>query len=177
MAQGSPPEDRTNSGFLAQVDLRPALQGQGSLGKLLEDNSVYDNMNATTVSLKNASARADQMMNTLSAFASGLNKKGTLANSMVTDTVVFSSLRSAIVKLNKMSDSAAVMVSELKKASANQKTPVGVLLHDEQAGASLKATLANFEKSSQKLDEDLEAAQHSFLLRRYFKKKAKNEAK
>jgi phospholipid/cholesterol/gamma-HCH transport system substrate-binding protein len=150
--------------------------GDGSLGKLLDDdNSVYNNINATTASLKNASGRAEQMMGSLNAFTSGLNKKGTLANSMVTDTLVFSSLKSTILKLNKISDSATVMINELKRASANQKTPVGVLLHDEQAGASLKATLANFEKSSQKLDEDLEAAQHSFLLKRYFKKKAKKD--
>lgn len=152
-------------------------KGEGSIGKLLEDETIYQNINATTASLRNASGRAEQMMNTLTAFSSGLNKKGTLANSLVTDTLVFSSLKSTVVKLNKTSDSVAVMVNELKNASANQKTPVGVLLHDEQAGANLKATLANIEKSSQKLDEDLEAAQHSFLLRKYFKKKAKAEAK
>jgi phospholipid/cholesterol/gamma-HCH transport system substrate-binding protein len=49
------------------------------------------------------------------------------------------------------------------------------LLHAEGAGSFLKESLKNLESSSKKLDEDFEAAQHNFLLRGYFKKKAKAE--
>jgi phospholipid/cholesterol/gamma-HCH transport system substrate-binding protein len=149
--------------------------GQGSIGKLLDDESIYKNIEATTASLKSASEKAQQLMSALSAFGSGLNKKGTLAHDLTTDTVVFNSLKSTVLGLNKTADSASVLVNDLKRASENTKTPVGVLLHDEQAGASLKATLLNLEKGSKRLDEDLEAAQHSFLLRRYFKKKNKEK--
>jgi phospholipid/cholesterol/gamma-HCH transport system substrate-binding protein len=47
------------------------------------------------------------------------------------------------------------------------------MLHDDEAGAFFKESLKNLESSSKKLDEDLEAVQHNFLLRGYFKKKAK----
>ena len=43
--------------------------------------------------------------------------------------------------------------------------------------ASLKQTLKNLETGSKKLDEDLEALQHNFLFRKYFRKKAKSESK
>lgn len=151
--------------------------GKGSIGKLIKDETLYNNLASTGASLKNASDKANQVMSSLSGFTSGLNKKGTLANQLVTDTLLFSSLKKSANKLNVITDTAAVMVSSLNSATRNPKTPVGVLLHDEEAGAHLKSTLKNLDSGSQKLDEDLKAAQSSFLLKKYFKKKAKEEKK
>lgn len=147
--------------------------GEGSIGKMLDDSLMYTNINATIVSLQKASAKAQQMLNSLADFSSNLNKKGTLANELTTDTVVFRSVKASVLELQQIADTASVFISNLKKAGSNPNTSIGVLLHDEQAGASLKASLKNLESSSKKLDEDLEAAQHNFLLRGFFKKKAK----
>ena len=151
--------------------------GEGTIGKLINDNSVYANINAATASLQKASLKAHQLISSLENFSSGLNKKGTLANELVTDTVVFNSMKASVLQLQTMADTATVFINSLKEAGSNPKTPIGVLLHDEEAGAHLKISIKNLESSSQKLNEDLEAAQHSFLLRGYFKKKAKAEKK
>lgn len=152
-------------------------KGQGTIGKLLNDETIYKDITATTHSLNQASERAQVLMASLSKFTSKLDDKGTLANDLVTDTVVFKSIKASITQLQHMADSASAMVDDLKKASKNPKSPVGVLLYDEQTGASLKQSMKNLESSSAKLDEDLEALQHNFLLRGYFKKKAKEEKK
>lgn len=151
--------------------------GQGTIGKLLNDDAIYANIASTTASLKGASDRAQQLMASLTAFSSRLNKKGTLANELVTDTLVFKSLKSTVDQLNQIADTASLFVTDLKNAARNPKTPVGVLLRDEEAGASLKLTIKNLETSSTKLDQDLEGLQHSFPLKRYFKKQAKNAKK
>ena len=52
-----------------------------------------------------------------------------------------------------------------------------MLLNDVKTATDIKEMLGNLKAASKKLDEDLEAAQHNFLLRGFFKNKAKEEKK
>jgi phospholipid/cholesterol/gamma-HCH transport system substrate-binding protein len=146
-------------------------QGNGTVGKLLTEDVIYTQLSAATLSLQNASGKAEQLLSSLTTFSEGLNKKGTLANQLTTDTVVFNSLKSSALNLRLMTDTATVFISNLKSAVSNRKTSVGVLLYDEESGERLKQTIKNLESGSLKLEEDLEAAQHSIFLRGYFKNK------
>lgn len=148
-------------------------QGEGTIGKLLTDNSLYNSLDAAALSLQKATAKANQLISSLSTFSEGLNKEGTLANDLTTDTVVFNSLKASVLQFQQMADTATLFVNNLKIAGSNTETSIGILLHDEETGANLKQTIKNLETSSQKLDEDLKAVQSNFLLRRYFKKKEK----
>lgn len=160
-----------------KVISKKMAEGRGSIGKLLNDEAIYNNISATTASLKQASDRAQQLMASLSSFTARLNKKGTLANELATDTVVFNSMKASVLRLNSIADTASAFIADLKQAARDPKSPVGLMLHDPEAGASLKATIKNLESGSKKLDEDLEGLQHSFPMKRYFKKKAKEDAK
>lgn len=150
-------------------------KGEGTVGKLLKDNSVYDQLEATTLSLQLASDKAQKLIGSLTTFSEGLNRKGTLANELTTDTVVFNSLKISVLQLQQMSDTAAVFVNQLKKAAGNPNTAIGVLMHDEESGRRIKETIKNLEASSKKLDKDLKAVQSNFLLRGYFKKLEKDK--
>lgn len=154
--------------------------GEGTLGKLLSDDAIYTNIHATTeslqstsVALQSASIKTGKLMDDLTGFSSNLNKKGTLANELTTDTTVFHSVKASVLQLQKMTDSARSLVTKLEQASTNPNTAAGTLLYDEATGAHLKETIKNLELGSKKLNDDLEAVQHNFLLRRFFKKKAK----
>ncbi|HCT64358.1 MAG TPA: MCE family protein [Lachnospiraceae bacterium] len=148
--------------------------GEGTIGKLLNDSSVYTNINAATASLKIASAKAQLLLGSLETFSSNLNKEGTLANELTRDTLVFKSVKASVMQFQQLADTASVFISNLKQAGSNPNSPIGVMLHDEESTARLKETIKNLESSSKKLDEDLEAAQHNFLLRGFFKKKVKD---
>ena len=174
-------QDNNNNILKITNDVKSITQkiaaGEGSIGKLLNDTVMYENINATTASLKIAAAKAQQLVSSLEDFSANLNKNGTLAYELTTDTTIFHSIKSSVFQLQQMADTAMTLVSELKQAGTNPNSPFGVLIYDEEAGAHLKETIKYLESSSIKLDEDLKAAQSSFLLRRYFKDKEKEEKK
>jgi len=151
------------------------LNGKGAIGKLLTDDAMYTQLNAASLSLQKASAKAEQLIGSLNTFSQGLSKKGTLAHELANDTVVFASIKSSVVQFQQMADTANVFVNNLKIAGSNPKTSIGVLLHDEDAGAHVKQTIKNLDSAMVKLDEGLMAAQHSIFLRGYFKKKNKKK--
>ena len=156
---------------------RKLAAGEGSIGKMLDDSLMYTNINATILSLQKASEKAQLMLGSLADFSSNLNKKGTLANELTTDTVVFKSVKASVLQLQQMADTATALIADIKQISSNPKSSIGVLLHDEKSGTRLKETIKNLETSSKKLDDNLEAVQHNFLLRGFFKKRAKEAEK
>ncbi|MGE5393284.1 MAG: MlaD family protein [Candidatus Saccharibacteria bacterium] len=151
------------------------VAGQGSVGKLLQDSVMYTDIKKTIQSLQQASVKAQQMLNTLATFSAGLNIKGTLAKDLTTDTVIYKSIKATVSELQMTADSAALLIGNIKRISNDPNSPVGVLLHDKEAGAQLKESLEYLNSSSKKLDENLEAAKHNILFKRYFKKKAKGK--
>jgi phospholipid/cholesterol/gamma-HCH transport system substrate-binding protein len=171
-----------NKNFLAiTTDFKTISQklvaGEGTIGKFFKDSSVYENINNATASLQIASAKAQQLVNSLAAFSEGLNKKGTLANELTTDTLIFKIVKTSALQLKQMADTASAFITHIKQAGSNPNSSIGVMLQDEESGARIKEIIKNLQSSSVKLDEDLEAVQHNFLLRGFFKKQAKNNEK
>jgi len=149
------------------------VAGEGTIGKLLNDNSLYDNANNAIRSIQQMSSKGQQMLNNLNTYTAQLNEEGTLANDLVTDTVVFNSIRMFAQRLKQIADTTAVLLTQFKTISSDTTTSIGVLMHDKEEGARIKETLKNLESSSRKLDEDLEAAQYSWPLKKGIKKMEK----
>jgi phospholipid/cholesterol/gamma-HCH transport system substrate-binding protein len=156
--------------------------GKGSIGKLLTDETMIDQLNATTIILKRASQNLEKLSENVSVYTAKLNNKGSLANNLVTDTVIFSKLRTTVTQLQNVADSSQLIIANFKTTGNiinnglnNKNTPAGMLLNDEQSANKIKITLQNLQTASKKLDDDLEALQHNFLLRGFFKKKAKQD--
>jgi phospholipid/cholesterol/gamma-HCH transport system substrate-binding protein len=167
------------------------VEGKGSIGKLLSDETLANQINSTALALKRTSMNLEKLTADVSTYTSKLNDKGTLAADLVSDTVIFSRLRSAVSQLQQVASTSKEIVDSFKIAGSslnnslstinnglnNEDAPLGMLLKDEKSAGNIKVILQNLESSSKKLDEDLEAIQHNFLLRGFFQKKAKGEIK
>lgn len=160
------------------------MNGEGTVGKLLNDEALYLNLAGTLATLRKTAANTERLTEGLASYAAQLRTEGSLANDLVTDTVVFANLRATVSQLSAVAGNADSVMQNLREASAgveqnlrSSSTPAGVLLNDEKTAESLKATIRNLETSTEKLDENMEALQHNFLLRGFFRKKAKREKK
>ena len=155
-------------------------EGKGTIGKLLNDPTLNNSLQAAVTSLGRAGSNAQVLTANLSEFTGKLNNKGYFLNDIATDTTIVASLKRTAAQLNEVSRSANEVVENLASTTAklnSKKSPVGVLLTDENAASNIQSTLANLQSGTKKLDDNMEALQHNFLLRGFFKKRTKAEEK
>ena len=163
------------------------MSGQGSAGKILSDDKLANDLQAAILGLRTASMQVQRITSDVASYTSQLQSEGSLTNSLIHDTVFYSHLKASAAQIQQASATIKESSDNIKRITGNIEnvsrrldstgSPVGVLLNDEQAGKNLKMTLENLQGGSKKLDEDLEALQHNFLFRGFFKKKAKAEKK
>jgi phospholipid/cholesterol/gamma-HCH transport system substrate-binding protein len=85
-----------------------------------------------------------------------------------------------MASLKVSADNAAIITSQLAQITYkinNGNGAISKILADSSFANNITKTMTNLKKSSQGLDENMEAAKHNFLLRGYFKKKKKEEEK
>lgn len=153
------------------------LAGHGTLGKLLNDDSYAEQLRVTLARLQEASLAGDRMLGNLEGFSERLQHSTGLVNEMLSDTVIYGQLRSAAARFNEVAAKASMLVDTLRVAGGgldDPNSPAGVLLHDRVTADQLQRTMKNLEVSSEELRLDLEAVQHNFLLRGFFKKRKDN---
>jgi len=153
------------------------IDGKGAAGALLSDQELAMNFKSMVANLNQTAVATARASQDLSRFGKTLNTKNGLMDKMLTDTTVFQKLRQSAATLQKSVESASSLAANLDAASAKLKTTdnaAGLLLNDQKTAEQVKTIMLNLEKSSKKLDEDLEALQSNFLLRGFFKKRAKD---
>ena len=159
---------------------RRLADGEGTMGALLTDRTLFKSLQSTVANLQTAARNSEKLTGGIAAYTTKLQSPGSLAGGLVNDTVIMRTLQSAIVQLQQAAGSANSFTNQLKTAGNqlnNRNNTLGLLLYDEKTAARLKNTMDNLNTGSVKLNDDLEAAQHNFLLRGFFRKKAKQDAK
>jgi phospholipid/cholesterol/gamma-HCH transport system substrate-binding protein len=159
---------------------RKLANGEGTLGALLTDETLFKSLENTVANLQVAAKNSQRLTGGIADYTAKLQSPNTLAGGLVTDTVIMSNLKEAVAQLNQASTKANELTESLKTTSSqlnNEDNTLGMLLNDKTVAEEFKSVIQNLNSSSVKLDENLEALQHNFLFRRYFRKRAKEDAK
>lgn len=154
--------------------------GQGTIGKMINDRSIADNLHSTLANFKKVSAISGAAVAKVDDFVSGLSRQGGLANEIVNDTVVFAEFKRTMDQLTQASATLSDFTQNLNRAGKSlNKTDnaAGAILNDPQIASDLKNIIKNLDASSVKLNEDLKALQHNIFFRGYFRKQEKQKKK
>ncbi len=155
-------------------------KGQGPVGKLISDSAMAQQFEAIMGNLERVSATTALASASLNQFTTRLNNKNGLVNTLLTDTTLFDELYTSAQKLQEATGSASKLAKNLEVTSQRfneENNAIGLLFNDTTFARQMRGTMGNLEKSAETLNEDLEAIKNNFLLKGYFRRKAKREAK
>jgi phospholipid/cholesterol/gamma-HCH transport system substrate-binding protein len=154
--------------------------GEGIVGELLNDGPLAQDFRKAVSSLKATGTNTAKASAELSALLDEMKNGDGLLPTIIGDTSIATSFKQAVANVKQVSENASVMAANLEEVAEkmnSRKNAIGVLLADTTFANKLQTTLDNAQSASYKLDENMEAMQHNFLLRGYFKKKKKAAAK
>lgn len=155
-------------------------RGEGTMGAVLTDSLMAVQIKQMISNLNQTAANTAKASNALNQLTTKLNAEGTLINDLLTDTVVYANLRGAVAELQGITQTASALVTNLNQTAGkldDKDNAIGVLLNDPEAAENIKQTLINLETSTEKLDQNMEALQHNFLFRGFFRKQARQAKK
>ncbi|WP_291860127.1 MlaD family protein [Marinilabilia sp.] len=131
--------------------------GQGMLGRLIQDTVIAENVNMTIENFRKSSEGLDETIE--------VTKKNLFA--------FMESLQKTAAKTEVASD----QLGEIMMKINNGEGTIGMLVQDTSLVNNIDATVINLKESSIGLNENMEALKHNFLFRGYFRRKAKKEEK
>ena len=120
------------------------------------------------------------MGNKIMTISAGTNDQKSIENNEYIQTSIPVNIDDILLKLQVTVDNAAVISDQLAeiliKVNSGNGT-IGRLLQDSTIADNINETIINLKRSSQGLDENMEAAKHNILLKGYFKDKEKKAEK
>lgn len=131
--------------------------GKGTLGRLLKDSTIAENIDQTIGNFKKSSEGLDETIE-------------------VTKENVFEFMKKLQVTIGKTETASNQLGEIMTKINSGEGT-LGKLIQDTVLANNLNNTIINLESSSKGLDENMEALKQNFFMKRYFKKQAVQEEK
>ncbi len=154
--------------------------GDGLVGELLYDGPLSRELREVVKSLRSAGENTTQATADLNALLADISSGDGLVTKLISDTAYAGTFEQALINVAEAGRNARQMSTELREVVSklnNDNNAVSVLLADTAFANTLRTTLTNAEAASVKLDSNMLALKHNFLLRGYFRKQRKAQDK
>ncbi len=162
------------TGDLRQVTHK--LNGSNALWQLLNDQQLAADLRLSLRHAATATAGLQAAARDVQQLAHGLRQGQGPAGYLLTDKEFAGQMRHTTRQLANASDTLAATLASLKKQTETPNGPLHTLLADTALSRQLRQTIGNAERGTAGFSQSMEALQHNFLLRDYFRKQAKKQA-
>lgn len=155
-------------------------EGKGTLGRLVNDREMGEDLKETVENLKKASLQATHVIEDIKQVVYSVNNEENLLHTLVKDSVAAVQFKSIIVNLESSSENINLVINNLNDVIMDVKQGEGAfnyLVSDTILVKDLGETVENIKKGSVMLNENLEALRHNTFFKGYFKKQEKQRLK
>ena len=153
--------------------------GKGTIGVLIKDSIVANEVKAIVSNLKITSKGTAQLIHRVNQVVNELDQKNSLIG-VLKDTMTARKIKNILFNIEKSSAKINTISQNLDKTILNIKDGKGAinyLSNNPKLVRKIDSTMTNLNSASFLLNEDLKAVQHNFLFRGYFKKQEKERLK
>jgi phospholipid/cholesterol/gamma-HCH transport system substrate-binding protein len=154
--------------------------GKGIVGELFHDGKIAQDLRVAVWNLRATGDNTAKLSGELNTLISELRTGNGLLPSLISDTTYANTFSEALENVKLVSANAGQVAQNLEVLSSrmnDRNNAVGLLLTDSAFAERLRNTVVNTELATQKLDENMAALQHNFLVRGYFRKENRRKAK
>lgn len=150
------------------------LEGEGTVGLLLNDTIMAQDLKRSVRNLKLASQGATNTINELNEVIASLKTNDdTVLGMILNDTISGKKLKNVVTNLEDSSHEIETVLNNVNALISDVQSSEGAfnyIVKDTALVSNLRSTLDNINEGTAKFNENMEALKHNFLFRGYFKK-------
>jgi phospholipid/cholesterol/gamma-HCH transport system substrate-binding protein len=154
--------------------------GKGTLGMLINDTIMAQNLKETTLYLKRTSIEANNSMKDLNDMINQINLETSVAGVLLNDSVQGQKIKQIIANLETTSVEIKSTLDQLNSTIEQIRTGDGAINYlstDKALVEQLESIMENIEEGTDKFNQNMEALKHNPLTRGYFRKLEKEARK
>ena len=160
--------------------IRQIGDGTGTIGNLISDSILSQNIQETVVNLRLASVRAEHLLNFVEQGIEQTNFQGGTVGTLLSDTILAQDIKTVISDLSRTTENTKTVSEDLKKLITEIRQGDGMagsIIVDTVLSLKLEESLENVRKGTAAFNENMEALKHNFFFRSYFKNQEKEKKK